>query len=379
MKKLTLFFILFLSVVAIAKELPRIAVYVTGDVPENERSVLGTRMLASLIKSGHYIGIERSSSFLAEIEKEQIKQRSGAIDDSQISALGRQFGVKYVCIANITPAFGTYQVSARVVDVETAVVVHIGESHSPLKTMDDLTNVSDKIVEDMFDGQPKSVSAADGPLSADGVYKPKTEIRISAGGGGFYSNDFGGGIIWNRTDGEVTMPYSGGGVYLFLDVIYAQVFIAYSAGGGKWESPNATADDLHDMRRSYINFGIFAKYPLAAEPTGNINIEFFPLLGIDYEASLSGKLVRENGSEYSFDGGNGHPEAGDLSALWIKFGIGGDVGLSESIYLRAELMYGVRTANRFEKDAVDMSVEASTTKTKLGHGLTLRVGAGIKF
>ena len=60
--------------------LPRIAVYVTGDVPENEKSALGTRMLSSLVNSGGYRGIERTAEFLAEIDREHIMQRSGAID-----------------------------------------------------------------------------------------------------------------------------------------------------------------------------------------------------------------------------------------------------------------------------------------------------------
>jgi len=132
------------------KDLPKIAVYVTGNVADGEKKALGTRMLASLVNSGRYIAIERSNSFLAEIEKEHITQRSGAVDDSQISELGKQFGVKFVCIAAITPAFGEFQVSARIVDVKTAQVVFIGESASPLKSMADLALVSDKIVENMF-------------------------------------------------------------------------------------------------------------------------------------------------------------------------------------------------------------------------------------
>jgi hypothetical protein len=138
-----------------AQDLPRIAVYVTGDVPDNEKSALGTRMLASLVNSGRYRGIERSSGFLAEIEREQTKQRSGDIDDGQISELGKQFGVKFVCIAAITPAFGSFQVSARIVNVETAEVEFIGEASSLLRTMDDLAEVSDKVVQHMFGGQAR--------------------------------------------------------------------------------------------------------------------------------------------------------------------------------------------------------------------------------
>jgi len=120
-----------------AQDKQKIAVYVTGDVSNNEKEALGTQMLVSLVNSGRYKGIERSNSFLAEIEKEQEKQRSGAIDDNQISELGRQFGVKFVCIAAITPAFGEFQVSARIVDVETAQVEFIGASSGKLKSMAD--------------------------------------------------------------------------------------------------------------------------------------------------------------------------------------------------------------------------------------------------
>ena len=152
MKKLAILLIVLFSAAAFAQDLPRIAVYVTGNVGDDEKKALGTRMLSRLVNSGRYTGIERSNSFLAEIEKEQSKQRSGAIDDNQISQLGRQFGVKFVCIADITPVLGEFQVSARIVDVETAVVVFIGEAFSPMKTTHDLAIVSDEVIESMFGG-----------------------------------------------------------------------------------------------------------------------------------------------------------------------------------------------------------------------------------
>jgi len=167
--KKALVFILTICAIATAQDLPKIAVYVTGDVSDNEKKALGTRMLASLVSIKRYRGIERSNAFLAEIEKEQIRQRSGEIDDNQISALGKQFGVKFVCIADLTPAFGEFQVSARIVNVETAEVEFIGESSGPLKSMADLERVSDQVVKNMFIGQvsiPKS--------------EPKSEARVPA-------------------------------------------------------------------------------------------------------------------------------------------------------------------------------------------------------
>jgi len=167
------------AVASFGQDLPKIAVYVTGDVSNNEKEALGTRMLASLVNSGRYIGIERSNSFLAEIEKEHIKQRSGDIDDNQISALGRQFGVKFVCIAAITPAFGDFQVSARIVDVETAQVIFIGESASSLKSMVDLAQVSDRVVKNMFGEQAVSARKSASDRTPTPVTNSEFEYALS--------------------------------------------------------------------------------------------------------------------------------------------------------------------------------------------------------
>jgi hypothetical protein len=175
LKKLAILFIALFSAAAFAQELPKIAVYVTGNVGEDEKKALGTRMLATLVNSGRYKGIERSNSFLAEIEKEQEKQRSGDIDDSQISALGKQFGVKFVCIAAITPVLGDFQVSARIVDVETAEVIFIGEAFNPMKTTDDLAQVSDQVVKNMFGKQTDNIPAR----GTEYAVQPKQEIVVA--------------------------------------------------------------------------------------------------------------------------------------------------------------------------------------------------------
>jgi hypothetical protein len=124
---------------------PHIAVYVTGGKSEGEKQALGDKLLTALVNSGKFLAIERSKEFLTEIDNEHRKQREGAVDESQISKLGKQFGVHYVCVANIIEAFGGNQVSARIINVETAVVVAMGEDDSPLRNMDDLASVSFRI------------------------------------------------------------------------------------------------------------------------------------------------------------------------------------------------------------------------------------------
>ena len=180
MKKLTLLLLTLFATSALAQDLPKIAVYVTGPVHNNERTALGTRVLASLVNSGRYRGIERSNVFLAEVEREQVKQRSGAVNDGQISELGKQFGVGYVCIVAITPTLGSYQISARIVNVETAEVSHIGEAYSPLRMVNDLTRAADEVVRVMFGGQAEEIPP--GALSATRPkFTPKPSFWLGLG------------------------------------------------------------------------------------------------------------------------------------------------------------------------------------------------------
>jgi len=343
MKKIVIIIALLaaVSIPAFGDDLPKIAVYVTGDVAENEREALGTRILSALVNSGRYMGIERSEAFLAEVRREHIVQRSGSIDDSQISALGRQFGVRYICVAAITPAFGAFLVSARVIDVETAQVVHIGESNSPLSDMDDFTWVSDEVVHVMFGGEPRKRPR---PQTA-APQKP----RMSVGVGGLFASDFNGGR------GVVSMPYTGFGAYAYFDAVYGKISLAYHTGGGMWQGISADVE----MPRSFMSIGVYAKYPeitISKSP----QIRIFPLIGIDYWIDVNNELITENHFVT--------PAQGDLSALWGKAGIGADFYLNADVHIRTEGIYGVRGGNAYEGG-----------DARLGHGLTVRVGAGVRF
>ena|GEM_PF-1287643 len=152
-KKLTLFLAMLFCATAFAQDLPRIAVYVTGDMPDDHKKVFTSRMLAALVNSGHYSGIERPAAFLAETERVRTEEFGGTINDAQISEMGKLFGVKYVCIANVAKAFGTFHIDARIVDAETAKTVFAGETGGPMNTADELALALETIVRNMLGEQ----------------------------------------------------------------------------------------------------------------------------------------------------------------------------------------------------------------------------------
>ena len=434
MKKLALLFMALFCVSAFADDLPRIAVYVTGDVPNNEKKALGTRILSSLINSGRYRGIERSNSFLAEIEKEQIKQRSGAIDDSQIRELGKQFGVTFVCIADITPAFGDFQVSARIVDVETAEVIFIGDASGQLKSMADLTTVSDKVIESMFVGrktrtaprpktepkptpepaavihtkpeppkiepkpepEPANLDNQENVETVKAEQEPKPELteklyskyrrlqkKIGIEAGGVFPSfswcDYSGyGYNYRWDEDGINNPSSdsyyglGGGVYIHLDLIYVESYFEIGGSGG-----------------AFGGAGIVAKCPIVYE-----SIKVFPLLGLGI-IGIEGGGFGASGAPLILGGGidigiseiayiRSEYRYGGLdkigSAMSFTIGGGLDIGLGErkKAYLRTELLY------KYMDGTNESNISVTRTDGKYNdeisrHSVEFRVGIGYKW
>ena len=121
MNKLLLLLLSTLSLTIFAQQ-KKVAVYVTGNDPIND--IVASRLVDGIAKSGKYIAIERTASFLSELSKEQSYQQTGAVDDNEISRLGKQFGVDYVCVASTFDVWGSEKyISTRMIDVETAEVV----------------------------------------------------------------------------------------------------------------------------------------------------------------------------------------------------------------------------------------------------------------
>lgn len=151
----------------------KVAVYVTGQQTEVNK-VLGDKLVEAFARSGKYIAIERTASFLAELSKEQNYQRTGAVDDNEVSRLGKQFGVQLVCVADVSEVFGQKYVSARLINVETAEVVNTTNTSSNLGTMDELLRVSNKIANELTEKTAQENTASEYNISySEFCYKIK--------------------------------------------------------------------------------------------------------------------------------------------------------------------------------------------------------------
>jgi hypothetical protein len=155
--------------------------------------------------------------------------------------------------------------------------------------------------------------------------------------------------------------------------------VAVHGGGGtfayEWNQNQMSNKQDEDISTVNLNIGLLGKYPFAIKN----KLSLFPLLGIDYQICLSAK--DEDGDELDFYGN----KAGDLSALWFKFGVGLDVALTEKLYLSFEALMGIRPPNAFEKDMKDRfedyftgDVDVKVDETIAG-GMSAKLAVGYKF
>ena len=194
-------------------------------------------------------------------------------------------------------------------------------------------------------------------------------IGISAGAGGIMTGSFGGGLEGTvlGIKSTVKLPYSGGGGYLFLDTTYAEFSFGFLGSGGKTEATGAgIVSGMGDMSYVSLNFGLLAKYPLAL--TGNLR--FFPVLGIEFQRMLS---VKSGDTKVDSLG----RESSDFNSFWFRAGAGLDLALTRNLYARLEALYGIRPANKFEKDVKDNSL--FNLKTYPGHNFAAKIGMGYRF
>jgi hypothetical protein len=125
-----------------------LSVYVAGVTGEKERKVLGNEIMYALVKSGRCVPAERSNDFLDALAQEQ--KGTPRVSDLRIREIAKQFGVKFVCVAELTEAMNTFQLAARIVNIEAAEVEVVGIACNDLKSIDDFSAVTNKIMESMF-------------------------------------------------------------------------------------------------------------------------------------------------------------------------------------------------------------------------------------
>ncbi|MBQ6882239.1 MAG: hypothetical protein IJN55_06705 [Alistipes sp.] len=155
MKKILLFLLLAVCAMPVVNAQVRgkakVAVYVTGKMGNVERKLISSKALSCLVRSDRYVALERTDSFLNAIMKEQDFQLSGEVSDEQVAEIGAKYGARYVAVfdANKTPD-DYCLMSARLVDVETGVIIKSVDGERIIDSTADLIGLTNNLSYRLF-------------------------------------------------------------------------------------------------------------------------------------------------------------------------------------------------------------------------------------
>jgi hypothetical protein len=189
-------------------------------------------------------------------------------------------------------------------------------------------------------------------------------FRVSIGGGGFVGGNF---STWSVDKDEPGSLYRynashlGIGPFIFVDLKYLELSIGLPLG---WVNADDTmsADPNFPAQTLGLRGSAYLKYPFTVSPMFTL----FPLLGADYDLCF---LARKDDDRDA--------KAMDaLNTLWFKAGIGLDTHFTDHLFLRTELLYGIRLPNKMEEYLKDTRQDVNWM---LGHGGDFKIAIGYRF
>lgn len=185
--------------------------------------------------------------------------------------------------------------------------------------------------------------------------------EMSVGGGVVYSGDFGGGVKLDPVKAE--MPSNAFGAYGFFDIKYVEISAGILFGTTKltMSYPGYSAD-LLDFSTTNFSLGLLGKFPIKVGE----KVTLFPALGLDLQLCLSAE-----------DEGVKADDPDKLNTIYVRFGGGIDFNLTDTLFIRGTILYGIRIQNELESDLADSM--GSGAEANLGHGPAVKLAIGFKF
>lgn len=101
----------------------KVAVYVEGNLPEEDKTIINTAVMSRLSSAKDYKAYERNKDFVNALMKEHDYQLSGEVSDSEIRAVGERLGVDYVIAVDVIEKKDRTYMSCRLIDLETGEVL----------------------------------------------------------------------------------------------------------------------------------------------------------------------------------------------------------------------------------------------------------------
>ncbi len=142
----------FLSALAETK----VAVYITGDIPnEKYKKVFASKLVSAVTKIPEYTAIELNDSFIDAVVYEHNRQasdggRNEALKEDSLYENGKKYGAKYIAAIELTELLGETFVSSHLIDVETAKVIRAFDTQGNVNNLSQLVSLADSVADGLI-------------------------------------------------------------------------------------------------------------------------------------------------------------------------------------------------------------------------------------
>ena len=96
----------------------KVGVYVTGEVNAGNKKIAGQKIVSGISSNPDFVATERTVSFLSELVKDHDYKVNAPVNETRVIEIGRQFGLDYVVVAELTDAMGELVISSKMMDVQ---------------------------------------------------------------------------------------------------------------------------------------------------------------------------------------------------------------------------------------------------------------------
>jgi hypothetical protein len=205
-------------------------------------------------------------------------------------------------------------------------------------------------------------------------------FRFSMGAGGYFMIEMGGGVeaSYRNESYSVESYQFGFGGFAFLDFTFVELSLGFFKAPvfqiNQYVNRGFTGDSI-ELNATGLDIGLMLKYPFRTDK----KVSLYPLLGVNYRYFLSANMNDNMGSSYVNED--------YFTALWFNLGGGLDISFTDRVYLRGELLHGIRLENDFEKELeYDMKQPGSEfsdprvrIEPTIGHGPQLKIAIGFRI
>lgn len=178
MKKIILVLLWLFGVGAGMSQAPqKVGVYVTGEVNAGNKKIAGQKIVSGISSDPDFSAAERTVSFLSELAKDHDYKVNAPVNETRIIEIGRQFGLDYVVVAELTEAMGELVISSKMMDVQGNSQAVSAENIVKVRQASDLMRAAEDVARQLLDNLNKQKEAAVQPVMQENAVVVEPQMQ----------------------------------------------------------------------------------------------------------------------------------------------------------------------------------------------------------